>query len=127
MKHAYTVYIEPGTGAEYRILPDPWQGRVSPLTPDNCAGFGWTTAEREEEIPDPVPVYSKLRLVRAMKEAGIWSDVKAAVEAAGLWDEFALAQDLSAADPAFAPFLATLAQTYGQEPVADILERSRLE
>ena len=127
MKHAYTVYIEPGTGAEYRILPDPWQGRVSPLTPDNCAGFGWTTAEREEEITAPVPVYSKLRLVRAMKEAGIWADVENAIEGAGLWDEFVLAQDLSAGDPVFAPFLDTLVQAYGKEMVDGILERSRLE
>lgn len=126
MIHTYTVYIEPGTGREWRALPNPWNGKVSGLTPANCEAFGWRAEEREEEVPDEPVLYSKLKLVRNMKEEGIWTEVRAAIEGAGLWDEFELAQDIAASDPAFGGMLAALSQRYGAELVAAILERSRL-
>ena len=123
---SYMVWIEPGTGREWRALPDPWNGRVSGLTPANCASFGWRAEDRSEEVPDDPVLYSKLKLIRAMKAAGIWDAVKAAIEGAGIWDEFAAAQELSADDPGFAGMLASLRTAYGDEAVDGILEASRL-
>ena len=90
-----TIYIEPETGNEYASLPDPWKGKVSPLNENNCESFGWTKTTREVPDPEPQPqpvLYSKLKLIRAMKQAGIWTQVKDQIEASDYWDEFICAQ-----------------------------------
>ena len=124
-----TIYIEPETGKEYRKLPDPWQGRVSPLNAKNCEQFGWTIQTREEKIPDPEPEptqYSKLKLIRACKDAGLWTQVKAQIEAADYWDEFVCAQELSTDDAGFMAFVATMRTALGDDTVNQILEASAL-
>ena len=122
-----TIYIEPETGKEYTSLPDPWKGKVSPLNENNCESFGWTKTTRE--VPDPAPqpqLYSKLKLIRAMKQAGIWTQVKDQIEASDYWDEFICAQELASDDPGFTAFVATMRGTLGDDTINQMLEASIL-
>ena len=122
-----TIYIEPETGNEYTSLPDPWKGKVSPLNENNCESFGWTKTTREVPDPEPEPVlYSKLKLIRAMKQAGIWTQVKTQIEASDYWDEFICAQVLASNDPGFTAFVATMRGTLGDDTINQMLEASIL-
>lgn len=122
-----TIYIEPETGNEYTSLPDPWNGKVSPLNENNCESFGWTKTTREVPDPEPEPVlYSKLKLIRAMKQAGIWTQVKDQIEASDYWDEFICAQELASNDPGFMAFVATMRGTLGDDTINQMLEASIL-
>lgn len=122
-----TIYIEPETGNEYTSLPDPWKGKVSPLNENNCESFGWTKATRE--VPDPAPqpqLYSKLKLIRAMKQAGIWTQVKDQIEASDYWDEFICAQELASDDPGFMAFVDSMKSVIGNDTINQVLEASTL-
>ena len=122
-----TIYVEPETGNEYASLPDPWKGKVSPLNENNCESFGWTKTTREVPDPEPQPVlYSKLKLIRAMKQAGIWTQVKDQIEASDYWDEFICAQELASNDPGFMAFVASMRGTIGNDTINQILEASIL-
>ena len=122
-----TIYIEPETGKEYTSLPDPWKGKVSPLNENNCESFGWTKTTREVPDPEPEPVlYSKLKLIRAMKQAGIWTQVKDQIEASDYWDEFICAQELASNDPGFMAFVDSMKSVIGNDTINQMLEASIL-
>lgn len=122
-----TIYIEPETGNEYTSLPDPWKGKVSPLNENNCESFGWTKTTREVPDPEPQPVlYSKLKLIRAMKQAGIWTQVKDQIEASDYWDEFICAQELASNDPGFMAFVDSMKSVIGNDTINQMLEASIL-
>lgn len=122
-----TIYTEPETGKEYTSLPDPWNGKVSPLNENNCESFGWTKTTREVPDPEPQPtLYSKLKLIRAMKQAGIWTQVKTQIEESNYWDEFICAQELASNDPGFTAFVATMRGTLGDDTINQMLEASTL-
>ena len=122
-----TIYIEPETGKEYTSLPDPWKGKVSPLNENNCESFGWTKTTREVPDPEPQPtLYSKLKLIRAMKQAGIWTQVKTQIEESEYWDEFICAQELASNDPGFMEFVDTMRETLGNDTINQLLEASIL-
>ena len=122
-----TIYVEPETGNEYTSLPDPWKGKVSPLNENNCESFGWSKATREVPDPESEPVlYSKLKLIRAMKQAGIWTQVKTQIEASDYWDEFICAQELASNDPGFMAFVASMRGTLGDDTINQMLEASIL-
>ena len=122
-----TIYVEPETGNEYTSLPDPWKGKVSPLNENNCESFGWTKTTRE--VPDPAPqpqLYSKLKLIRAMKQAGIWTQVKTQIEASDYWDEFICAQELASNDPGVMAFVDSMKSVIGNDTINQMLEASIL-
>ena len=122
-----TIYVEPETGKEYTSLPDPWKGKVSPLNENNCESFGWTKTTREVPDPEPQPVlYSKLKLIRAMKQAGIWIQVKDQIEASDYWDEFICAQELASNDPGFTAFVDSMKSVIGNDTINQMLEASIL-
>ena len=122
-----TIYIEPETGNEYTSLPDPWKGKVSPLNENNCESFGWTKTTREVPDPEPEPVlYSKLKLIRAMKQTGIWTQVKDQIEASDYWDEFICAQELASDDPGFMAFVDSMKSVIGNDTINQMLEASIL-
>ena len=122
-----TIYTEPETGNEYTSLPDPWKGKVSPLNDGNCESFGWTKTTREVPDPEPEPVlYSKLKLIRAMKQAGIWTQVKDQIEASDYWDEFICAQELASNDPGFMAFVDSMKSVIGNDTINQMLEASTL-
>ena len=122
-----TIYIEPETSNEYTSLPDPWKGKVSPLNENNCESFGWTKSTREVPDPEPQPqLYSKLKLIRAMKQAGIWTQVKDQIEASDYWDEFICAQELASNDPGFMAFVDSMKSVIGNDTINQMLEASTL-
>ena len=122
-----TIYIEPETGNEYTSLPDPWKGKVSTLNENNCESFGRTKTTREVPDPEPQPVlYSKLKLIRAMKQAGIWTQVKDQIEASDYWDEFICAQELASNDPGFMAFVDSMKSVIGNDTINQMLEASIL-
>ena len=122
-----TIYVEPETGNEYTSLPDPWKGKVSPLNENNCESFGWTKTTREVPDPEPEPVlYSKLKLIRAMKQTGIWTQVKDQIEASDYWDEFICAQELASDDPGFMAFVDSMKSVIGNDTINQMLEASIL-
>ena len=98
-----TKYKDTTTGQEFATLPK-IHNNMSPITEANChlAGLEKVTVE----LPDPEPVvavkhYSKLAIMRALEQAGLWATVKNAMTEAGRWDAFILAQDLAGDDPDF--------------------------
>ena len=122
-----TIYTEPETGKEYTSLPDPWNGKVSPLNENNCESFGWTKTTREVPDPEPQPtLYSKLKLIRAMKQAGIWTQVKTQIETSDYWDEFICAQELASNDPGFMEFVDSMKAVIGEDTINQMLEASIL-
>ena len=122
-----TIYVEPETGNEYTSLPDPWKGKVSPLNENNCESFGWTKTTREVPDPEPQPVlYSKLKLIRVMKQTGIWTQVKDQIEASDYWDEFICAQELASNDPGFMAFVDSMKSVIGNDTINQMLEASIL-
>ena len=119
--------MEAETGNEYTSLPDPWKGKVSPLNENNCESFGWTKTTREVPDPEPQPtLYSKLKLIRAMKQAGIWTQVKDQIEASDYWDEFICAQELASNDPGFMAFVDSMKSVIGNDTINQMLEASIL-
>ena len=52
----------------------------------------WTLVDAP---PPPPRTFSKLRIVAALTKAGVWSQVKAYIEQAGLYDLYLAAQDFA--------------------------------
>jgi hypothetical protein len=77
-----------------------------------------------DDMPQPPTRYSKLALKRALSDMGLWAQVKAAIEDAGRWDDFVLAQDLSDDDPDFVAMRAALELDVNAE---EILATCKLE
>lgn len=77
--------------------------------------------------PPAVHTYSKLRLYDAMVSAGIWNDVKEAIQAAGQWERWELANDLSTDYEPFSQLLSQLRQTFGDELTDQILAAAEIQ
>lgn len=86
------TYTDPN-GKTYSELPKIWHC-TTPVLESWALENGWTKAE--------IHHYSKLKLCRAMKTAGVWDTVKSAIAASAYADEWSLAQDLASDDAAFA-------------------------
>lgn len=75
-------------GKEYTVLPKTW-GNTSGMSERWALAHGWTY--REEEIPDPVPVftYSKFVLHLALGQQGLWDAIWASLddEEKQLWND----------------------------------------
>ena len=132
MYHLYhdSTYQRPGIPPGAGDHPsDQWlnaQGyhRVAPQPPAPASGMVWqastppyalvdgvSTPQGQwvvDDTPQPTVRYSKLKLKRALSDMGLWGAVKAAIEDAGRWDDFVLAQDLSDDDPDFVAMKAAL-------------------
>ena len=75
---------------------DPPQGkhyeRTDKIEPNGDDGYRWVYALVDN--PPPAPrVFSKLKCVAALMEAGVWQEVKNYIESAGLYDLYLAAQD----------------------------------
>ena len=101
------------TGADY--LADGWLRVVdnppAEPAPDDfhyeLAGWnpwGDSIIARYELFINPMPpprTFSKLKIVAALMEAGVWAQVKAYIEQAGLYDLYLAAQDFKEDNPYF--------------------------
>ena len=84
------------------------------------------------EVADPPPaprVFSKLKCVAALMEAGVWAQVKAYIEQAGLYDLYLAAQDFKEDNAYFTQGVAVLKSQLGWDDaqVEAILEASIAE
>ena len=73
-------------------------------------------------VPDP-RIFSKMKVVAALTQAGVWPQVKAWIEERGLYDLYLAAQEFREDDPDFAAGKAALKAQLGwtDEKVAAIL------
>lgn len=107
---------------------------------DNASGLEWLRGTIASDYPDlarelgiPLPggprTFSKLRLVAALMDAGLWERVKAYIEGAGLYDLYLAAQTFREDDQRFAPAFAALKEQLGvtDEQAEAILEAARIE
>ena len=83
------------------------------------------------QVDDPAPsprTFSKLRIVAALMQEGVWEQVKAFIEAQGLYDLFIAAQDFSEDNQDFNNGKMALQQLLGwdDEKVERILENAIL-
>lgn len=92
-------YTSPDGKIQHR-KPAIWNN-TTPITDEYLEANGWTIEEEAIEIQAPPRRYSKLQIVRKLKELGAWEAARQTVESAGAWDEFLVAQDLSSEDPLF--------------------------
>ena len=87
--------------------PEPPEGKIAvpdgyePAdTPD---GKEWRQKWRYEDAPPPPPrQFSKLKIVAALTAHGVWPQVKAFIEQAGLYDLYLAAQDFAEDNEYFA-------------------------
>lgn len=102
---------------------------------DNASGLEWLRGTIAADYPDlaselgiPLPggprTFSKLRLVVALMDAGLWPTVKQWIEDQGLMDLYLAAQTFREDDPRFTPALAALK---GQLGVSDEQAEAILE
>lgn len=87
----------------------------------------WVKKWRVVENPPPPPrVFSKLKVVLALTEAGLWIKVRDYIVAQGLYDLFLAAQDFREDDQYFIQGLTALKAEFSMtdEQVEQILERS---
>ncbi len=92
-------YIDPDGKIQHR-KPAIWNN-TSPITDEYLTNHGWTIEEETIEVQEPPRRYSKLQIMRKLKEIGAWETAKQTIESAGAWDEFLIAQDFSSDDPLF--------------------------
>lgn len=78
----------------------------------------------EVELPQKL---SKLKLMRELKNLGVWETFKTALTDAGYWEEFELAHFLSTSDTAFTAALTALAGFTDGVNVDDIIAASLWE
>lgn len=80
------------------------------------AGDARAFTESEIDVDDEVPrarVFSKLKVVVALTKAGVWPQVKAWIEANGLYDLYLAAQEFAEDNDYFAQGLAALKPVVG--------------
>lgn len=73
----------------------------------------WRVYETVANPPAPPRVFSKLKCVAALMEAGVWHEVKGYIEGAGLYDLYLAAQDFREDNPYFVSGKAQLMTSLG--------------
>lgn len=82
------------------------------IEPNGENGYRWVYALVDN--PPPAPrVFSKLKCVAALMEAGVWQEVKGYIEGAGLYDLYLAAQDFREDNPYFVSGKAQLMASLG--------------
>lgn len=95
---------------------DPPEGKhyeqTDKIEPNGENGYRWVYALVDN--PPPAPrVFSKLKCVAALMEAGVWQEVKGYIEGAGLYDLYLAAQDFREDNPYFVSGKAQLMASLG--------------
>ena len=96
-------------------MPEPQEGKVVEyggyaLGDDKKWHKQWTLVDAP---PPPPRTFSKLRIVAALTNAGVWAQVKAYIEQAGLYDLYLAAQDFAEDNEYFAQGKAQLQTSLG--------------
>lgn len=83
--------------------PTPPEGKIAVPDGYELVDAEWQQAWKFEDAPPPPPrTFSKLRIVAALMQAGVWSAVKDYIEQAGLYDLYLAAQDFAEDNEYFA-------------------------
>ena len=120
-----TTWTYPDGTAGHITLPRTW-GRTSGICPANAERLGFVRVDTEMPDPPEVHTYSKLRLYDAMVKAGVWGQVRAAIESAGQWERWELANVLATDYEPFVELLAQLRQAFGDETTDAILAAAEI-
>ena len=91
---------------------------------------GWEAQENAirrvyVEVANPPPAprrWSSLAIKRVLEARGSWAEVKRMLEAAGVYDDFLMADYIAEDDQAFLSARAEAVKLYGEETVAAILD-----
>jgi len=111
-------------------LPEPQEGKVVEyggyaLGDDSKWHKQWTLVD----APPPLPrTFSKLRIVSALTNAGVWAQVKAYIEREGLYDLYLAAQDFREDNEYFTQGKAALQMALGwtDAQVEDVLKEATI-
>ena len=96
--------VDPPEGKHYE--------RTDKIEPNGDDGYRWVCVLVDN--PPPAPrVFSKLKCVAALMEAGVWHEVKGYIEGAGLYDLYLAAQDFREDNPYFVSGKAQLMTSLG--------------
>lgn len=96
--------VDPPEGKHYE--------RTDKIEPNGDGGYRWVYALVDN--PPPAPrTFSKLKVVAALTSAGVWPQVKAWIEANGLYDLYLAAQDFAEDNEYFVSGRAALAASLG--------------
>lgn len=89
----------------------------------------WNYEPIPEPEPEPVPVvrYSKYRIQLACQKRGIWAQVKAAIQAAGMSDSWANIMDIASDNPELIAALPAIKEAFGAEVVEEVLSEGEAE
>lgn len=100
---------------------------VRPIGYDEDETAIWRTYEQVPFPPPPPRVFSKLKVVAALTEAGVWPQVKAWIEENGLYDLYLAAQEFAEDNEYFDRGLTALKPVVGwtDEQVEAMLEECR--
>ena len=83
--------------------PEPPEGKIAVPDGYELVDAEWQQAWKFEDAPPPpLRTFSKLRIVAALMQAGVWSAVKDYIEQAGLYDLYLAAQDFAEDNEYFA-------------------------
>lgn len=102
--------------------------KVSGYTINRDSGFAYKSYEKTWRKVKPA-TYSKMRVVVALKQLGVWPQVKQWIIDEDLYDEYLAAQDFAEDDPAFAQGRAALQAALGltDAQVQEILENAKIK
>lgn len=111
-------------------MPEPQEGKVvAPAGYELGEDMMWHRQWRLDDAPPPPPrTFSKLRIVAALTEAGVWPQVKAHIERKGLYDLYLAAQEFAEDNEYFAQGRAALQAALGwtDEQVEKILSAAEI-
>lgn len=112
---------------ERRVVGWHYEMRDTEVTLDKSAIVVDEWAYTPIPVPPPAPErYSILRIYDALRAAGIWEDVRAAIEESGQMERLTFANELATDYPPFAAFLAQMRTAYGDQTVDEILAYAKI-
>lgn len=102
--------------------------KVTGYTFNRDSGFAYKSYEKAWRKVKPA-TYSKMRVVIALKQLGVWPQVKQWIIDQDLYDEYLAAQDFAEDDPAFVQGRAALQAALGftDAQVREILENAKIK
>jgi len=94
---------------------------IGPAAPSPMPEVYVSPEADETQYSEAPRVFSKRRIFRALLDAGIWEQVKAYMETAGVWEDWQYATTLDEDDPLLVSAIGKLQREIGLSP--DDLER----
>lgn len=114
------VHPTPAQAAQFDAYPraddkthTPPKGKVAVPDGWRVRDGAWHRTYRYKDVQQAPRVFSKLKVVAALMDAGVWEQVKAWIESKGLYDLYLAAQEFAEDNEYFAQGLAALKPVVG--------------